>query len=72
MVKVLKNAEHKGIEIYFDNIPNNDIMQKLNLKPSNRVGEILQMLFDKVIDEEVENERNILLDLAVELNDTCN
>lgn len=29
MVKVLKNAEHKGIEIYFDNIPNNDIMQKL-------------------------------------------
>lgn len=50
----------------------NDIMQKLNLKPSKRVGEILQMLFDKVIDEEVENERNILLDLAVELNDTCN
>lgn len=29
MVKVLKNEEHKGIEIYFDNIPNKDIMQKL-------------------------------------------
>lgn len=38
-----------------------DVMEVLNIKPSKRVGEILQEIFNKVVEKEIENEREILL-----------
>lgn len=41
-----------------------DIIDLLNIKPGPIVGQILKGLFEAVIDEQVENERNALLELA--------
>lgn len=38
-----------------------DVMDKLNIKPGPRVGEILQELFVKVEDKKIENDREALL-----------
>jgi len=42
-------------------IDGNDVMKELNLKPGKEVGEILNKLFDEVVEKKVENEREILL-----------
>ncbi len=39
-----------------------DIMNILKLKPGKRIGEILKNLFDKVVDKQLENDRNNLLE----------
>jgi tRNA nucleotidyltransferase (CCA-adding enzyme) len=41
-----------------------DIMSELNLKPCKQVGIILHTLLDKVINEEIQNEREVLLQEA--------
>jgi len=38
-----------------------DVMEVKNIKPSKQVGDILDALFEKVINKELENERDILL-----------
>lgn len=42
-------------------IDGNDVMKALNLKPSPKVGEILNELFEKVVNKEVENKKEDLL-----------
>lgn len=37
-------------------------MNILKLKPGKRIGEILKNLFDKVVDKQLENDRNNLLE----------
>ena len=43
-------------------ISGNDVMEILKLKPGPKVGEVLQKLFDQVVEEKIKNERQILLD----------
>jgi tRNA nucleotidyltransferase (CCA-adding enzyme) len=38
-----------------------DVMRELDIKPGPRVGDILNMLFNKVVNKEVENEQEALL-----------
>ncbi|MEI6326889.1 MAG: HD domain-containing protein [Candidatus Roizmanbacteria bacterium] len=42
-------------------IDGNDVMKILNLKPSRQVGDMLDALFEKVVNKEIENDRDILL-----------
>lgn len=42
-------------------IDGNDVMKKLNLKPGPEVGKILNDLFEKVVNKEIENEKETLL-----------
>jgi tRNA nucleotidyltransferase/poly(A) polymerase len=42
-------------------IDGNDVMKILNIKPSKQVGDILDALFEKVVNKEIENEREVLL-----------
>lgn len=42
-------------------IDGNDVMEKLNLPPSKRVGEILQILFEEVDEDMSKNDREYLL-----------
>lgn len=42
-------------------IDGNDVMKILNIKPSRQVGDILDALFEKVVNKELENEREVLL-----------
>ena len=44
-----------------------DVMKTLQIKPSPKVGEILSSLLSMVIDEEIENEREILLEKTKEI-----
>lgn len=39
----------------------NDVMKELDIKSGKEVGEILQKIFDKVVEKKIENEREILL-----------
>ncbi len=43
-------------------INGNDVMKELNLKPSPKVGEILEKLFKEVVDKKIENDKSSLLD----------
>ncbi len=42
-------------------IDGNDVMKILNIKPSKQVGDILDALFEKVVNKELENERESLI-----------
>jgi len=42
-------------------INGHDVMKILNLKPGPKVGEILKSLFDKVMEEELKNDKDILI-----------
>ena len=48
-------------------INGNDVMGKLNIKPSKQVGEILQKLFEEVLEDSSKNNRDYLLNRANEL-----
>jgi len=43
-------------------ISGTDVMKELNLKPSQEVGEILQKLFDEVVEKKLENSKKALLE----------
>lgn len=45
-----------------------DVMKKLDLKPGPEVGKILNDLFEKVVNKEIENEKNALLEAISEKN----
>lgn len=42
-------------------IDGNDVMKSLNLKPGPKIGEILNHLFEKVVNKEIKNEKRDLL-----------
>lgn len=42
-------------------ISGNDVMKTLDIKPSKQVGEILEKLFNKVIEKRLKNDRKVLL-----------
>ncbi|MBI2103460.1 HD domain-containing protein [Candidatus Woesebacteria bacterium] len=42
-------------------IDGNDVMKALDIKPGPHVGEILDQLFEEVVEKKIENERNALL-----------
>lgn len=42
-------------------IDGNDVMKKLNIKPGKQVGEILNKLFDQVVEKKLKNEKQQLL-----------
>lgn len=48
-------------------INGNDIMELLEIKPCKTVGNILNALFEEVLNEEIKNEYNELKDRAIEL-----
>lgn len=43
-------------------VDGNDVMKVLNIKPSRKVGDVLDTLFDKVMNKEIANDREILLE----------
>lgn len=47
-------------------ISGRDVMEKLELKPSKKVGEILEKLFNMVVEKEIANDREVLLEKLVE------
>jgi tRNA nucleotidyltransferase/poly(A) polymerase len=42
-------------------IDGNDVMKTLNLKPGPKVGEVLEKLFEEVVNKEIENSKEALL-----------
>jgi len=42
-------------------INGNDVMRELKLKPGPKVGEILEKLFEEVVEKKIENEKKVLL-----------
>jgi len=49
-------------------IDGNDVMKELKIKPGPKVGEILESLFEKVVNKEIKNERKELLGKVHEIN----
>lgn len=48
-------------------INGNDIMEKLNLKPSPKIGEILNRLFEEVVNKKISNQKQELLSRLEEI-----
>jgi poly(A) polymerase/tRNA nucleotidyltransferase (CCA-adding enzyme) len=49
-------------------VDGNDVMKVLNLTPSPKVGEVLQKLFEEVVEKKIDNEKDILLQKLKELS----
>ena len=60
----LKEKDYK--RLFQPCIDGNEIMQIFNLKPSKEVGELKGYLKDKVLDNQVENEREPLMQLLLQ------
>ncbi|OGK56379.1 hypothetical protein A3H83_02630 [Candidatus Roizmanbacteria bacterium RIFCSPLOWO2_02_FULL_39_8] len=65
--KRLEEVQHEPFSVKDLKIDGNDVMKTLGLKPSPKIGEILQKLFDEVVGEEVKNEKKELLQKLSEL-----
>jgi tRNA nucleotidyltransferase (CCA-adding enzyme) len=48
-------------------INGNDLMRELGMKPSRRIGEVLEALLERVLDDPSKNDREALLTIAREL-----
>lgn len=53
-------------------IDGNDVMKELNIKPSPKVGKILQKLFEEVDEDLTKNNKEYLLKRAQDINKTSN
>ncbi|MDO8573226.1 MAG: CCA tRNA nucleotidyltransferase [Candidatus Daviesbacteria bacterium] len=60
--KRIKEVLKKPFSISDLKINGNDIMKELNLKPGPKVGEILQKLFEKVLEDSSKNKKEYLLE----------
>ncbi|HLC94040.1 MAG TPA: CCA tRNA nucleotidyltransferase [Patescibacteria group bacterium] len=59
--KRLVEVQKEPFQITDLKIDGNDVMKTLHLKPGPRVGQILQKLFNEVVEKKLKNEREILL-----------
>jgi tRNA nucleotidyltransferase/poly(A) polymerase len=53
---------YKPLSITDLKVSGNDVMKVLGIKPSRKVGEILQKLFEEVLEDSSKNEREYLLE----------
>ncbi len=58
----IKQVLQKPFSITDLKVNGNDVMQVLNIPPGKKVGEILQKLFEEVLDDSLKNKREYLLD----------
>jgi len=49
-------------------ISGNDVMKELNIAPGPEVGKILNNLFEKVVNKEIENEKKVLLEMITKVS----
>lgn len=59
--KRLVDVQKQPFSILDLKIGGNDVMKKLNIQPSPKVGEILNSLFEKVVNKEIDNTKKDLL-----------
>ena len=59
--KRLIEVQKQPFSVHDVKINGRDVMKALNLKPGPKVGEILNELFEKVVNKEQENEKKALL-----------
>jgi tRNA nucleotidyltransferase/poly(A) polymerase len=50
-------------------IDGNDVMKELNLKPGPRIGEILDVLFEEVVEKKIPNEKEVLMERLPEFKE---
>lgn len=67
--KRLEEVQKEPFAIKDLKINGNDVMQTLHLKPSPKVGAVLQKIFDEVDNGKLKNERTVLLDWLKKTNE---
>ena len=60
--KRLIEVQKQPFQIKDLKIDGTDVMKILKIKPGPKVGEVLQKLFDQVVEGKIKNERQMLLD----------
>ena len=58
--KRLEEVQKQPFQIKDLKINGNDVMKMLKIKPGPKVGEILNKLFDQVVEGKIKNEKNLL------------
>lgn len=61
--KRLIEVQKQPFQIKDLKINGEDVMKSLNIKPSQKVGEVLKNIFNKVINQKLKNDRKILLEV---------
>ncbi|MBI2051446.1 CCA tRNA nucleotidyltransferase [Candidatus Roizmanbacteria bacterium] len=59
--KRLQEVQKEPLKVTDLKISGNDVMRELNLKPGPKVGEILNKLFEEVVEGKLKNEKEVLL-----------
>lgn len=65
--KRLIEVQKQPFTVHDLKISGNDVMQILNISPGPKVGEVLQLLYDEVIEKKIENEKEVLLERLKDL-----
>lgn len=65
---VIEKVSHDPISVKMLKINGDDLMRELKMKPGQRIGHILNILLDEMLDEPKNNNKEYLLEKAVKLN----
>jgi len=65
---MMEKVQHDPVSVKMLKINGDDLMNKLNIEPSPKIGAILDVLFSEVIEEPASNDKKKLLERAKELN----
>ncbi len=66
---IIEKVSHDPISVKMLKINGDDLMKELNMKPSPKMGHILNILLDEVLDEPKNNQKEYLVKRAKELDD---
>ena len=64
---IIEKVSNDAVSVKMLKINGNDLMQELGMKPSPKIGAVLDVLLSEVIEDASRNEKNILLTRAQEL-----
>lgn len=65
---VIEKVSHDPISVKMLNVSGDDLMKELKMEPGPRIGHILNILLDEVLDEPKNNKKDYLLEKAGKLN----
>jgi len=66
--KRLIEVQKQPFTVHDLKVNGNDVMHELNLKPGPKIGEVLNKLFEEVVEKRIENEREALLKRLKEIS----
>ncbi len=65
--KRIEEVQHEPFKVTDLKVDGNDVMEILKIKPGRKIGEVLNAIFDEVVEGKIKNEREVQLDRIKEM-----